>query len=350
MKIFSLFLIILFAWSVQAQSLKRDFAFNSNNLIEITNLYGRVEVSAEETQEAKISVSADADKSLTEGEIKFSNLEGIIKIEIVPQNPKTRLDVSVKLPLRARVRVKTGAGEVRVSGDFKAAQVETETGTIAADVPLDNVRYNFNWTESRPRFVSDIELEKVKEKAAGRFQIKGRLSQKSKVKRNKSEEENLSETEIEETTNTENKGRRTKDKGQIELNLTTARGIILLNVNPNEVPSDLRDRPLTDAAKAIIRSGDSMLMEAIRRASPKYFGDYAKTLPPLKSEPVLTENKNTQAAINSPIKKVLVKVTDINNRAIADLRAADFELSEAGERREILSVSPTTAPFNLVLL
>src|SRR4029078_5592513 len=59
----------------------------------------------------------------------------------------------------------------------------------------------------------------------------------------------------------------------VQLKLTTARGIVVFNVPPNEVASDLRERPLTNAAKAIIRSGDSFLMDAIRRTSPKYFGD-----------------------------------------------------------------------------
>ncbi len=132
--------------------------------------------------------------------------------------------------------------------------------------------------------------------------------------------------------------------------MTTARGIILLNVNPNEVPSDLRERTLTNAAKAIIRSGDSLLMEAIRRASPKYFGDYAATLPPFKRTPILTLGEKAQVPPKANLKKVLVKVTDLNNRAIADLKLEDFEVSESGKEREILSVVPTTAPFNLVLL
>ncbi|HEY0658523.1 MAG TPA: VWA domain-containing protein, partial [Pyrinomonadaceae bacterium] len=134
------------------------------------------------------------------------------------------------------------------------------------------------------------------------------------------------------------------------LNFTTARGIILLNVPPNEVSPDLRERPLTEAAKAVIRSGDSLLMEAIRRASPKYFGDYAKTLPPSKREPTLLERKNSPNAPNANVKRVLARVTDINNRAVADLKKEDFEVSESGELRQILAVEPTTAPFNLVLL
>ncbi len=43
-------------------------------------------------------------------------------------------------------------------------------------------------------------------------------------------------------------------------------------------------------------------------------------------------------------------MTDINNRAVADLKKEDFELTESNENREILAVAPTTAPFNLVLL
>ena len=83
------------------------------------------------------------------------------------------------------------------------------------------------------------------------------------------------------------KGQRPKTKHH-PLDFTTDRGIILINVPPTEVMSDLRERPLTDAAKAIIRSGDTLLMDAIRRASPKYFGDYTRTLPPYRREPGLT--------------------------------------------------------------
>ncbi|MBK8151566.1 MAG: VWA domain-containing protein [Acidobacteria bacterium] len=123
-----------------------------------------------------------------------------------------------------------------------------------------------------------------------------------------------------------------------------------MNVNPSEVPSDLRERPLTNAAKAVIRSGDGLLMEAIRRASPKYFGEYAATLPPLKLEPRFTPASQRPAGVNSDVKRVLARITDLNNRAVPDLKKNDFQVIEAGEEREIVSVEQTTAPFNLVLL
>lgn len=329
MKIFALiFTIFLTFFAVRAGTVEREFAYQKGTTVEIKNLYGRVFVLTDEKLENKAVFQINSDKKLSSTEIKTANAKGI-NLEISPQDAKNRVDLTIKLPLRARVHITTNEGEVRISGDFEAAEVFTETGTIAAQVPLEDLKYNFLWTASRPRVLSDPKIEEIKEKSAGKFQVKGKISQPS----------------AEEEAKTEDQKPKT-----IELNLTTARGIILLNVNPNEVPSDLRERTLTNAAKAIIRSGDSLLMEAIRRASPKYFGDYAATLPPIKRTPNLTIGEKPQELPKGNLKKVLVKVTDLNNRAVADLKLADFEVSESGKEREIVSVVPTTAPFNLVLL
>lgn len=47
---------------------------------------------------------------------------------------------------------------------------------------------------------------------------------------------------------------------------------------------------------------------------------------------------------------MLVSVTDLYNRSIGDLGPKDFEVTENGEDREVMSVKPVTSPFNLVLL
>ncbi|MBP9664801.1 MAG: VWA domain-containing protein, partial [Pyrinomonadaceae bacterium] len=136
----------------------------------------------------------------------------------------------------------------------------------------------------------------------------------------------------------------------ISLKFTTARGIILLNVPPSEVMSDLRERPLTEAAKAIVRSGDSLLTGAIRRASPKYFGDYLSTLPPIKREPAFAVRSGPLDVPVAAVKTANVRVTDLKNRAIEGLKSSDFEVVESGEQREIISVKRSIAPVNLVLL
>jgi VWFA-related protein len=112
----------------------------------------------------------------------------------------------------------------------------------------------------------------------------------------------------------------------------------------------LRERPLTEAAKSIVRSGDSMLVEAIRKSSPKYFSDYAKTLPPRRREPFLGTAKRDVGLANSAYKRVVVKAVDEKNRMIPNLTAKDFAITESGKPREVLEVNPSTAAFNLVLL
>ncbi|HEX8638319.1 MAG TPA: hypothetical protein VF692_09670, partial [Pyrinomonadaceae bacterium] len=334
-----------------AQSLRRELDVKEGATIEIVNRFGRVEATAETAKneddeesetakvESKARLSANSEKIIAESDIKIDASGGRIRIEVAPETNK-RIDLTVNLPAQMRLKIETDAGEAKVSGDFQSIEIRTETGTIAADVPLENVKYDFVWTESRPRFLSDVELEKVEEKAAGKFAINGRIIEgenpKSKNGNQKSDsgdaqpERNEIVSEVSEEAPAEEKAKNKKQKTKnrkpkaLALNFTTARGIVLLNIPPNEVLSDLRERPLTEAAKAVIRSGDSLLTEAIRRVSPKYFGDYAKTLPPIKGEPSFNERRNARNAPVVGLKRVLINVTDINNRAISDLKKEDF--------------------------
>ncbi len=209
-------------------------------------------------------------------------------------------------------------------GNFESASVKTDTGTIHADVPLDALKFDFTWEASRPRYMSDVELPEVKEKAGGQFKLSGRLGDKDKKK--------------EET---------------IALNFRTARGVVLLNVDPAMAPADLRERPLTEAARSIIRSGDIALVQAIRKVSPKRFGDYAKTLPPPEKEPTLLRRTAPGQVVSSVAPQLLrfnASVLDRNGRAISGMRESDFTVWENGIERRVMDVSPANEPFNLVLL
>lgn len=377
MKIYALLLIAFFVSTARAQTFEREFSLAENASIKIVNLYGRVSVTAEKIKSGDDAVQekAETGKALLtapnakETDIKIVTNAKRLEILVQPTEAKSRIDLTLKIPAQSKINIETSGGEVLVEGDIESAEIKTDTGTIAANVPLDDLKYDFVWTESRPRFLSDAALEEVDEKAGGKFVVNGKLGEKEKRKKGdeetkrqgdneKNSEEEIEKVEEPETLNDKeraaDKNKKQKTKNQkpktVKLNFTTARGIILLNVNPNEVPSNLTERPLTEAAKAIVRNGDSLLTEAIRRASPKYFGEYAKTLPPRKSLPALSESQNAQAAATSPIKRVLARVTDINNRSLGDLKREDFEVTEKNEPREILAVERATAPFNLVLL
>lgn len=321
--------IFLAAVGANAQEFKKTLTLSTASTVEIVNHFGKIDVRAT-TGDEEPFVRAVSNDGAAPREIPETNTKGKLRFEVQPANPRKRIDVTLAIPERASLVLTTSAGEIRISGNFATVKASTETGTIATDIPLENVSYSFWWTASRPRYLSDAPLAEVKEKSAGRFVIAGTLAVKSKK-----------------PTNDEDPA---KTPDPVNLDFTTSRGIVLVNVNPNEVPSDLRERPLTNAAKAIIRSGDGLLMEAIRRASPKYFGEYAATLPPLKLEPRFSTSPDKPTGPNAELKRVIARVSDLNNRAVTDLRKEDFELLEAGDVREIVSVVPTTAPFNLVLL
>jgi len=320
--------VIAMCCSAYSQDLRRALNFAEGSTVEIVNKNGRVTV---KTAPSGFGIVASSAKGVSGSEVQING-----PVINVSADKLKRIDLVVTLPERTDLKIETLSGAIEVSGNFASIEAKSDTGTLAMDVPANDLKYLLQWTESRPRYLADFEIAAVKERAAGRFEIKG-VHVKAEEKKKIGEEENTPA------------GAASKPK-TVSLDLTTARGIILLNVPPNEVLSDLRERPLTNAAKAIIRSGDSLLMEAIRRASPKYFGDYARTLPPLRLEPSFAPRSDRAAGVNAETKTALVRVTDLKNRSIPGLNADDFEVLENGTPREIISVERSEAPFNLVLL
>lgn len=338
------FLKIILSLSVfvQAQEFNRKYPIEKGSLVEIKNLCGRVEVQTEDKAENNVLVVIRSSGDFSENDLRVESSKSELKLEVIPRSSKIRVDIEVKLPSRLRVRLQSEKGAVHVIGDFADAKVFSETGTIYADVSLENVKYKFSWIGSKPRFISEVNLAEVKEKAAGRFEIKGTLHEK-----NESFNENKQASGFDSFEANEEKE---KASELIKLDFTTTRGIILLNVSPDKVPSILRERPLTRAAKTIVQSGDSLLVNAIQRSSPKHFGKYASTLPNRMKTPSLENNFKRNNFINSKIKRVTAQVMDMNNRAMLGLGKQDFLLTEHGEEREILSIKKVSAPFNLVLL
>jgi VWFA-related protein len=308
-----------------AQSLERDFDTPEKVLVTIKNRNGRVTVAAFAEQQKRVSLKAESPGApVAESDLSTQVKGDLVEIDVRGRRDLDRIDLMVRVPERARVRVESEAGAVDVVGNFEEAEVETNTGTIHADVPLEALRFNFLWQASRPRFLSDVELPKVKEKAGGWFAISGKLGDK------KAKKEEL-----------------------VKLNFTTQRGVVLLNIDPATVPSDLRERPLTEAAKAIVRSGNTEMVDSIRNVSPRFFGDYAKTLPPPKDEPALASRRAAPVfarQVAPQLMRLNASVTDRQGRAISGLKANDFTVIENGEERRVMEVAPATEPFNLVLL
>jgi len=326
------------------QGYERELDASGPVELRVKNRTGRVTVVADDELK-KVSVRATSAAGLSVGEkdVRVSQGGASVTIEVEREHAgarpsdgrkvtlseaqieRERIDLTVRVPARSRVFVETEAGAVDLVGNVAEAQAKTDTGTIRADVPLDSLRYSFRWTLSRPRFFSEVELGKLKSKRGGVFEIAGRFGDK----------------------------KADKDRS-VRLGLETARGVVLFGVkDESEVPSDLRERALTEAARAIIRSGDTELIGAIRKVAPRLVGEYAETLPQRGAEPTLSARTNpfdVRASAGASLARVQARVTDRNGRAISGLTAKDFTVTEDGVERAVRDVQPTTAPFNLILL
>ena len=314
-----------FCLSVSAQSFKQEIEAPEKVALSVKNLDGRVSVIASEEQQKKITIEArSAGLAIETDDVKVESKGSVFRIDVRPRGEKNRIDLVVTIPVRSKVEVEGQAGAVDVVGSVESASVKTDTGTIHADVPLEALKFNFVWEASRPRYMSDVELPPVQEKARGMFKLSGRLGEKN-----------------------------AKKEELVALDFRTQRGVVLLNIDPEMAPADLRERPLTEAARAIVRSGDIELVEAIRKVSPKMFGDYAKTLPPPEKEPALTRRTSPGRIVTAVAPQLMrfnASVTDRYGRAIGGMSESDFTVWENGVERRVTSVAPANEPFNLVLL
>jgi len=308
-----------------AQTFLRELEVPEKVSVSIKNRDGRVSVTASDEQQKKVTIEAtSAGLPVEPSDVRVEAKGESVQIDVRARREQDRIDIMVRIPSRSKVIIESEAGAVDVVGNVESAIIRTNTGTIHADVPLDALKFDFLWVASRPRFLSDVELPPVKEKAGGTFKISGRLGEK-----------------------------KTKKEEMVALDFQTLRGVVLLNVDPSMVPSDLHERPLTEAARAIVRSGDSQLVEAIRKVSPKMFGDYARTLPPIEREPTLVKRQPPGQIVSSVTPQLMrfnASVMDRNGRAIGGMRESDFTVYENGLERQVTNVLPTNEPFNLVLL
>src|SRR3979411_783089 len=163
----------------QSQAYEKDLTAGKS-LLTIKNRNGRVSIVTSDDEKSKASLQATSSGvPVQPADVSVSGNE------ITVRERRDRIDLTVHVPKRARVKVETETGMVDVIGDFEVADVLTNTGTIHADVPLDALKFKFLWQSSRPRFLSDVELPPIKEGRAGAFSISGALGPEAKRKKGK---------------------------------------------------------------------------------------------------------------------------------------------------------------------
>src|SRR3989441_9836089 len=181
----------------RAQTYEKEFTVSGKGLLTIKNRTGRVTVVTSDSEKNKATLQASSSGAPVEPrDVSVSGSE----IAVRERTAQNRIDLTVHIPKRARVKVESESGMVDVIGDFEVADVFTNTGTIHADVPLDAVKFKFIWESSRPRFLSDVELPRVKEGRAGSFSIAGALRSNTKKTKHKKQPAESEKTDNENQT------------------------------------------------------------------------------------------------------------------------------------------------------
>ena len=139
--------IFLFAlsWSLlfpltsltQAQTYERELHLGAQPTLTIKNRNGRVSVITSDDQKDQTLLQATSPGAPVEpGDVMVSGGD----ISVRERNAQNRIDLTLHVPARTRVKVESETGMVDVVGDLASAEVFTDTGTIHADVPLDAVK------------------------------------------------------------------------------------------------------------------------------------------------------------------------------------------------------------------
>src|ERR1044072_4070476 len=172
----SLLLLAALSFPAFAQGFKKELEAPEKVSLSVKNVDGRVSVVASEEEQKKVTIEAkSAGLPVAPEDVKIETKGSSINIDVRPRGEKDRIDVVVTIPTRSKVNVEGQAGAVDVVGSVESASVKTDTGTIHADVPLDAIKYSLLWEASKPRYMSDVELEPIKEKAGGTCELSGRL-------------------------------------------------------------------------------------------------------------------------------------------------------------------------------
>ena len=118
---------------VCAQTYERELNTSARTLLTIKNRNGRVSVIASDNEKDKSSLKATSTGAPVEpGDITVSSNE------IVVRERPYRIDITVRVPRRARVRVESESGMVDVIGDFETADVGAiDPGVHSLAAPAD---------------------------------------------------------------------------------------------------------------------------------------------------------------------------------------------------------------------
>src|SRR5262245_47433601 len=132
--------------SAQQFSYSRELETPDTVSVSIKNRDGRVTVIAADDLQQKARIEASSGGApVEEGDITAKASGKTLEVDVRQRREQDRIDVVIRVPVRSKVEIESGAGAVSVIGNVESAVVKTDTGTIHADVPLEALKYDFVW-------------------------------------------------------------------------------------------------------------------------------------------------------------------------------------------------------------
>src|SRR5260370_10230611 len=102
-----------------AQGYQREIPSSGKSLLTIKNRHGRVTVIASDAQKDKLSLQATSPGAPVEpGDISASSGE----ISVRERGPQDRIDLTVRVPARARVKIEAERGTVDLIAELEVAE------------------------------------------------------------------------------------------------------------------------------------------------------------------------------------------------------------------------------------
>src|SRR5438876_294219 len=134
---------LLLASTTLAQGFERELNTAEKVSLTIKNLTGRVTVVASEQQQKTVTIQATSPGAPVEEADVHSIVSGArVDIEVRARREQDRIDVTVRIPPRSRVKVEGEAGDVDVMGHVESADVDTNSCTLLAEVHLHKLTHN----------------------------------------------------------------------------------------------------------------------------------------------------------------------------------------------------------------
>jgi VWFA-related protein len=284
--------------------------------LRIENLVGGVTV--EVTRNGGLQVQADSpSRPVAQYDITTTDQPDFFLIKVDPTDG-ARIDLDIKLPYGAAVRVRTKDGPITAKGLFAAAELITETGALDIEMP---------WGASRFRLIARKKPKTVQRPRGFRF-----TTYETSPERGRSWvlEDRLPEMRV--------------TYGQLLVDAGNSASVTLRHM---PVPQDSPVK-LPWQAPGVLEA--ILAGETSNSKSPPPAPQSKK--PAAKTPADAAFAPEGEALFTSSVRMVSLNaaVYDENGRPMTGLQEKDFTLTEDGEPQKIAFASTEEAPFNLVLL